>query len=149
VSEFMILDEAVVPATLTIDTSEEATATPNAAIPLTRWLDLHAAGDDLSTTGVILLGDSDLDALQPHLDLVAFVAVHFPKFADGRGYSHAARLRKLWGYDGTLLAFGDVLRDQLFYMSRCGFNAFRLRADQDPHACIAAFSLYTRPYQYD
>jgi len=148
-SELMILDEAVVPATFTIDEAEDAPATPHAAIPLQRWLDLHAAGDDLSTTGVILRGDSDVGPLQPHLDALAFVAVHFPAFTDGRGYSHARRLRELCGYTGTLLAYGDVLRDQLFYMARCGFNAFHLRADQDPHACLAAFSLYSRPYQYD
>ena len=29
-------------------------------------------------------------------------------------------------------AIGDVLRDQLFYMRRCGFDAFAIRADRDP-----------------
>jgi len=145
----MILDGAVVPTMHTIDEADDAQAAPNTAIPMARWLALQDAGTDLAGVGVVLRGDSDLDPLKPHLDAVAFVAVHFPKFTDGRGYSHARRLRALWGYKGTILAFGDVLRDQLLYMSRCGVNAFHLRSDQDAHACLAAFDLYTRHYQYD
>ena len=60
----------------------------------------------------------------------------------------AARRFLFVGYDGTILAFGDVLRDQLLYMSRCGINGFYLRSDQDPQTCLAAFDLYTTHYQY-
>ena len=148
-TERMILDQAVVPRTFAIDEAPDAMAAPHTAIRLTRWLALESDGADLNETGVILHGDSELDALKPHLQTVPFVAVHFPKFTDGRGYSHARRLRALWGYEGTILAYGDVLRDQLLYMSRCGINAFHLRADQDPRACLAAFDLYTTHYQYD
>jgi uncharacterized protein (DUF934 family) len=145
----MILDGAVVPAVYRIDEAIDASAVPNTAIGQARWLELQAAGADLTEVGVLVHGATELDALKPHLDTVAFVAVQFTKFTDGRGYSHARRLRALWGYTGTILAIGDVLRDQLLYMSRCGINAFHLRGDQDPHACLAAFDLYTRHYQYD
>ena len=147
-AEHMIIDRAVVPTRFVVDPSEEAEPTRGTAIPLARWLSLRSEGADLSETGVILFGDTDLEPLKPLLDSLPFVAIDFPKFADGRGYSHARRLRELWGYDGTILAYGDVLRDQLFYMSRCGFNAFLLRDDQDPWGCLAAFQLYREPYQY-
>ncbi len=147
--ELMILDECVVSTAYRVDLDDEASAAPQTAIPLARWLTLQAAGSDLSETGVILNGDSDLTPLQPHLAAISFVAVNFPKYTDGRSYSHARRLRALWDYQGPIIAFGDVLRDQLTYMSRCGINGFILRADQDPHACLAAFELYRAHYQYN
>ena len=147
-AESMILNRAVVPVAFTVDDRDDAQAAAGRAIPLARWLTLHEEGADLAETGVILRGDSDPAPLAVHLDALAFVAVAFPKFADGRGYSHARRLRALWSYDGPIVAFGDVLRDQLHYMERSGINGFLLRSDQDPRACLAAFSLYSSPYQY-
>ena len=144
----MILDGAVVTTRFVINEAEDAEPAPSYAIPLERWLALHAAGGDLSQSGVILRGESDPEPLKALLDQLGFVAIHFPKFADGRGYSHARRFRALWGYTGPIIAFGDVLRDQLHYMQRSGFNGFLLRPDQDPKACLAAFSLFTEPYQY-
>ena len=148
-SEVMLLDRAVVPRRYTINEAQDASPGADVAIPLSRWLSLASQGTDLRQTGVILAGDDDLTPLKAHLSELPFVAVSFPKFADGRGYSHARRLRALWGYTGTILAFGDVLRDQLLYLSRCGVNAFHLRDDQDPRGCLAAFEFYTAHYQYD
>ena len=148
-AEVMLLDRAVVPRRYTLDEAPDASAGADVAIPLARWLSLASQGEDLSHTGAILKGDDDLGPLQAHLSKLPFVAVSFPKFTDGRGYSHARRLRALWGYEGTILAVGDVLRDQLLNMSRCGVNAFHLRDDQDPRACLAAFDLYTSHYQYE
>ena len=75
--------------------------------------------------------DQNVDSLAPHLQRASFVAISFPKFGDGRGYSHARRLRKNHGYEGMILGFGDVLRDQLMHMHRCGINGLYLREDQD------------------
>jgi len=54
----------------------------------------------------------------------ALIAVDFPKFTDGRGYSIARLLRDRYNFRGELRAIGDVLRDQLFALSECGFDAF-------------------------
>ena len=99
--------------------------------------------------GVILEGDDDLTPLKPLLGHIPFVSLHLPKFTDGRIYSHASRLRRLWGYPGTIVVHGDVLRDQLIYLSRSGVNGFYMREDQDVKTCLAAFSLFTEYYQYD
>lgn len=95
------------------------------------WLDSHETPADIKT---------DLQ----QLDLIA---LNFPTFADGRAYSSARELRERYGYKGELRAIGDVLRDQIFYMSRCGFNAFSLRHDQDIDACINAFGDFKTGYQ--
>jgi uncharacterized protein (DUF934 family) len=44
-------------------------------------------------------------------------------------------------------AIGDVLRDQLFALKRCGFDAFALRADMDAEDALKAFADYTHVYQ--
>jgi uncharacterized protein (DUF934 family) len=59
------------------------------------------------------------------------VAVHFPIFRDGRGYSTAALLRERLAWTGPVWAIGDVLIDQLDQLARVGFDHFVLRADQD------------------
>jgi uncharacterized protein (DUF934 family) len=56
------------------------------------------------------------------------VAIEFPSFRDGRGYSTARLLRERWGFAGELRAVGNVLRDQLLFMHRCGFDAYEMAA---------------------
>ena len=96
--------------------------------------------------GVLLENTDDPRVLAPDFDQLALIAVSFPKFTDGRGYSIARLLRRL-GWKGELRAVGDVLRDQLFYMTRCGFDAFALREDQDAQVALTAFSDFSTPYQ--
>lgn len=86
---------------------------------------------------------AEVAALLPQL---ALVAVDFPTFKDGRGYSIAAILRTRYRYAGDLRAIGDVLIDQLFYLKRVGFSSFALRADQDPQAARAALSAFSDSY---
>jgi uncharacterized protein (DUF934 family) len=75
------------------------------------------------------------------------IALCFPVFSDGRAYSSARELRQNMGYAGEIRAIGDVLRDQLFYMHRCGFNAFALRDDQDLELALSAFADFREGYQ--
>jgi uncharacterized protein (DUF934 family) len=79
-----------------------------------------------------------------HFDVIA---VNFPKVTDGRGYSTARLLRDRYGYQGEIRAVGDVQRDQLLYLSRCGFDAFALKERRDPQAALAAFSEFSEAYQ--
>ena len=148
-SDQMILNGEVVETIYTLAEDSELPPAPGQAIALTRWLELYEGGHDMSAIGVILEGDTDPEPIRPHVMSLAFVAITFPKFGDGRGYSHARRLRTLWGYEGPIVAFGDVLRDQLHYMQRSGFNGFVMRSDQDLRASLAAFKLYSSPYQYN
>lgn len=91
----------------------------------------------------ILLGpDDEPDAVAPYLADIGLVAIHFPSFTDGRGYSTARLLRGRLNFTGELRAVGDILRDQLYFLQRCGFDAFSLRPDQDVSAALSAFGDY-------
>ncbi len=98
-------------------------------------------------TGVLLEPHEDPAMLAPDLGRLALVALRFPKFSDGRPYSSARLLRSRYGYRGELRAVGDVLRDHLLFMHRCGFDAMALRADQDPEDALAA--LAELPLRYE
>lgn len=117
-------------------------------VPLNVWL---AQPDSLlernQPFGVWLDSHQDPAELADAIDRFAIIAVNFPKFADGRGYSIAALLRSRYGFKGELRAIGDVLRDQLFYMKRVGFNAFSVRADKDIHDAVKALKDFSVTYQ--
>ena len=97
--------------------------------------------------GVWLAPGEDPAALGTDMHALPLIAIHFPKFTDGRGYSSAVLLRRRYGYRGELRAFGDVGRDQLFYQRRCGFDSVRLAAHRDPEAALAAFETFSVRYQ--
>jgi uncharacterized protein (DUF934 family) len=117
-------------------------------VPLARWLEWREVGHvPHPGIGVRLEPDDDFEVLLPNLDSLTLIAVNFPVFTDGRGYSVARLLRGRYGYRGELRAVGDVLRDQLYFMRRCGFDAFALRADQDVELALRAFEDYSVSYQ--
>ncbi|MDR9834816.1 DUF934 domain-containing protein [Herbaspirillum huttiense] len=116
-------------------------------VPLKVW---QAQGDALKSRaeiGVWLASDERPEELKGQLDSFKVVAVDFPKFADGRGYSIAYNLRARLGYTGELRAIGDVLRDQLFYMQRVGFDAFAVRADKNIHDAVKGLTDFSEKYQ--
>lgn len=86
--------------------------------------------------GVRLQSDEAVERLAPFLGKLDLVAIVFPKFRDGRGYSAARLLRERFSFAGELRAVGDVLRDQIGFMARCGIDSFALK-DADPQAAIA------------
>lgn len=111
-------------------------------LPLPLW-QAHRTDLEPQRAGVLLVGEDGLDALLPWLDDIPLIAIHFPVFTDGRGYSLARLLRSRHGYRGELRAVGDVLRDQLYFLHRCGFDSFALRADQAVDEARAAFADYS------
>lgn len=116
-------------------------------VPAAVWL---AQRDRLATRtriGVWLAPDELAAVVKDDLDKFAVVAVDFPKFVDGRGYSIAFNLRRRLGYAGELRAIGDVLRDQLFQMHRCGFDAYATRQDRDIHDALKGLSVFSETYQ--
>jgi uncharacterized protein (DUF934 family) len=140
--------------TLGIDPAEDLTTLPNGPIIVPfkllkeRYDELARRPDPL---GVWFAPDDDPANLPPAasslLPRLSCLAVHFPKFGDGRGYSTGALLRTRYGWKGELRAFGDIGRDHLFNLARCGFDAFRLPPQRDPHDAIAAFKDFSLRYQ--
>ncbi|MFV0411584.1 MAG: DUF934 domain-containing protein [Paracoccus sp. (in: a-proteobacteria)] len=87
-----------------------------------------------------------IEPLLPHLDEIAMVAVNFPVFTDGRGFSYARELRER-GYAGEVWAVGAFLRDQLHYLRRCGFDAFQMADESLLEDAIASFDDFDEHYQ--
>ena len=77
----------------------------------------------------------------------ALIALEFAKFTDGRAYSYARLLRQRYGYEGELRAIGQVLRDQLLFMHRCGFDAFEVVKPDAVAAWRAALAEISLFYQ--
>ncbi len=119
---------------------------PRSLVSLERW---RAERDALpADVGVVLPNDTAPEAIGPgELDSLRLLAIEFPKYTDGRGYSLARLLRERLGYSGELRAVGNVLHDQLLYMSRCGFDAFQLEAGKDLEGALRAFDALTVRYQ--
>ena len=97
--------------------------------------------------GVWLDGHEEPAAIAEDLKLFGVVAVNFLKITDGRGYSTGRLLRERYGYQGELRAIGDVIRDVLFQLSSCGFNAFALRQGEDPQEALAGLRDFSESYQ--
>ncbi len=89
----------------------------------------------------------DLAACAVDINAFAVIAIRFPRFADGRGFSLATLLRTRYGYRNEIRAIGDVLRDQLYYMKRCGFDAYLMRSDRSTEEALASLRDFTEPYQ--
>ena len=84
--------------------------------------------------------------LFPHLDEIPLIAINFPTFMDGRGFSYARELRER-GYQGELRAVGNFIRDQLSYLARCGFNAFEMADQAELEQALASLEDLAEFYQ--
>src|SRR5690606_7897043 len=117
-------------------------------VPLQLWRE-HRAGLLASgrPRGVGLDSGGQAQPLEGSQDTLALVALHVPQFVDGRPYSTAVSLRRQYGYSGELRAIGDVLRDQLFYMKRCGFSSFELEETVKLEDARRAFADFRDNYQ--
>jgi uncharacterized protein (DUF934 family) len=119
-------------------------------VPLALWQaerDALVASRGAAELGVWLAPDSEPADIVGDFDKIALIGVDFPVFRDGRGYSIGRLLRERYGYKGELRAIGDVLRDQLTFMFRCGFDAYALRADKDFDDALKAFDEFSVQYQ--
>jgi uncharacterized protein (DUF934 family) len=117
-------------------------------VPLAMWQSQREALLARSgRVGVWLNGNEDPAAIAGDLQSFGVVAVNFAKVGDGRGYSIARLLRERYGWRGELRALGDIWRDQLFFLASCGFDAFALRASEDPQEALAAFGDFSDAYQ--
>lgn len=122
-------------------------------VPLVVWL---ARKDELAPRlaqgelGVWLHTHEPLETLTqnfPDINVLPVIGVHFGRFVDGRGNSIGTLLRTRHGYKNELRAVGDVLRDQLYFLKRCGFDAFAIRADRSAEDALASLRDFSEPYQ--
>lgn len=123
-------------------------ADANVLMPLDVWREYRQRWlEHGGRKGVLLMPGDEVSLLAPDLAALSLVAIVFPAFTDGRGYSQARLLRERLAFLGQVRATGEVLIDQLFYLRRCGFDEFVLRDDQDLAAAQQALSGFSHVYQ--
>jgi len=149
----IIRDSAIIESPFWVVSLDEVTENsgvsdqPNALLPQAFFLQHQTALAGRKDLGVWLASSDDVEALAGLVHQLPVVALHFPMFGDGRAYSSAVILRTRLQYQGEIRAIGDVRRDELEQMQRCGINAFQLAEDQDIHASLQALSAFSFSYQ--
>lgn len=116
-------------------------------VSLARWQESRASLlEQFEHVGIRLPSDK-LPSDVSELSRLSLIAIEFPKFTDGRGYSIARLVRQREKFEGELRAIGWVLRDHLLAMERCGFNAFELARGKSIEDALEAFTELPTPYQ--
>ncbi|MCW5772104.1 MAG: DUF934 domain-containing protein [Rhodospirillaceae bacterium] len=121
---------------------------PPLLVALARWRSDPALAEYAGPLGLAVPNDADVRALGEKAKRFDLIALHFPKFTDGRAYTQARLLRERLGFAGELRATGQVLLDQLQFMQRCGFDAFEIGDDQPVAAwkrALHSFSVFYQP----
>lgn len=125
------------------------TPAANLLLDLAQWHAVRAHWPAALPVGLKLANDQDVKGLADDLPRLALVALHFPKWVDGRAYSQARLLRSRWRFAGEVRATGDVLVDMLPLLHRTGFDAVVLRADQREDSARRALGFFPGHYQGD
>ena len=116
--------------------------TPGHILSLDQWLEL----DDKAGSAVQLEPGDGATPLLDHVDAIDLVAINFPVFTDGRGFSYGRELREQ-GFKGELRAVGAFIRDQVDYLQRCGFNAFQLADEDQLESAMDGLTPFSEHYQ--
>ena len=144
----MIKDGQVVENTWALIASEDVTPDVGPCmVALETYLANIETLKSRSDIGVWLENNVDLNDVAKQLLDRPVIAIEFPAFMDGRGFSLARLLRERFGYEGDIRAIGHVIRDQLTYLKRCGFSSFCFQDDVDVEAAVASLTDFTEAYQ--
>lgn len=119
----------------------------HATVSAARW---RAERDSLAERGDIGLrlgGADEVADFAEDLARIPLIVLEFAQMADGRLFSSARLLRERYGYAGELRARGDFIRDQMFFLSRVGVNAFEFSHSSQAEAALASLGDFTVRYQ--
>jgi uncharacterized protein (DUF934 family) len=131
----------------------EIPATGKILLPLTVWL---AKQQELATRmaageiGIVLATHEPIESLAAaftDINRLPLIAIFVERFADGRNFTLGNLLRTRYGYKNELRAIGDVLRDQLYFLKRSGYNSYLIRADRNAQEALASLNDFSEPYQ--
>jgi len=131
----------------------EVPATGEILLPLTVWLankdrlaDRMAAGE----IGIVLQTHEPIENLVAAFDdlnSLPVIAVYVQIFADGRNFTLGNLLRTRFGFKNELRAVGDIMRDQLYFLKRSGFDSYEIKEGRNAEEAIASLNDFTQPYQ--
>ena len=118
-------------------------------VPLNYWLEhrdsLRTRGQGEEKVGVWLASDQPPAPLADDLAQLPVIAIDFPLFTDGRGFSYGRTLREHFKFKGEVRAIGQFIRDQLYYLSRCGFDAYAIET-AEPEKAIESLNDFSSSY---
>lgn len=114
-------------------------------VPLNYWLEHRDALLARGEVGVWLASDQPPAPLADDLAQLPVIAIDFPLFTDGRGFSYGRTLREQFKYKGEVRAIGQFIRDQLYYLSRCGFDAYAIETT-DPEKALGSLNDFSTSY---
>lgn len=116
-------------------------------ISFERWRDARdALKRHNGPLGIRMKSDQPPALIADDIDRFDLIALEFPTLADGRAFSYARLLRERHSFKGELRAVGDVFKDQLYFMQRCGFSSFELPAGRDPQDALGALKSFSVVY---
>jgi uncharacterized protein (DUF934 family) len=126
----------------------EGAAATHLIVPWADWqkapADWHARA---AHVGVSVAPETPYAALQPHLERLALISIAFPGVSEGRGYSLGRQLRERGRFRGELRAAGEIFRDHVLFLARCGFDTFEISARENHAAALAELKSFTVAYQ--
>jgi uncharacterized protein (DUF934 family) len=119
----------------------------NLLIHISLWQSIKDSVPQGCTIAPWFDSDDSLEGYAADIHNCPLVAINFPVFMDGRGFSLARELRERYGYKGELRAIGEVIQDQLFFLHRCGFDAYDLRPETHLETAVKSLQDFTVRYQ--
>ena len=141
-------DGIVIDSWTRIDDEAEISGVTQPIISLTRWKrDRDALLARNGEIGIVLGSDESPALIEGDIHRFAVICLDFPKFTDGRGYSYARLLRSRYKFTAEIRAVGNVLRDQAFFMRRCGIDALEIVDGRSTDGWRQAFAELSVRYQ--
>ncbi|TAN67018.1 MAG: DUF934 domain-containing protein [Methylobacter sp.] len=120
----------------------------NISVSIARWKkDKQQLLNSSDKIGVRIGPADSVEDIAADLKDIPLIELDFPAFADGRIFSHAWLLRGRYNYQGEIRATGHFMRDQVYYLSRVGVNAFRLENPEDLPVALNALNDFSVSYQ--
>jgi len=130
------------------EADQEALPSGDILVPLSMWLNNQSVLENHSgAVGLWINGGEEIEGIAQSIVTAPVIAINFPKFVDGRGFSVARLLRDRYGFKGELRAVGQIIRDQLFFLKRCGFNAFEFDSEIDLDEGAQSLADFSDAYQ--
>lgn len=143
----LLINREVVNDSWTLINEETLEQAGDIIVPLALYLENQDRLDNREgQLAVQVNGDDDLNPVLENLDRFPLIAVDFPAFRDGRGFS-IARLLVRAGYKGEIRATGDIGRDRIAYLERCGFTAIQVPEELYKPELLEAFTEVSNYYQ--
>ena len=131
-----------------VDDSSDSLPQGNILLSYEQWQTFaDQLNDHKGKLGVWLDGHAEIEQLVEPLLELPLIAINFPKFADGRGFSSARLIKERYNYQGELRAIGGCIRDQLYLLKRCGFNAFQFLNETELADAAESLKDFSENYQ--